>query len=254
MAAAQSESYGIARKRAAAEHALAILTGKAPAEFSLPPRPLAPMAIAVPAGLPSALLERRPDIAAAERAMAAANARIGVAQAAFFPRLNLTGAFGYESSELKDLFKWSSRSFIVGPLVGTMLSLPIFDGGARRAGVDFANAAYEEEVATYRQTVLQAFKEVEDNLADLRMIGEQARKQDEAVNAAARTARLSHIRYREGSVSYLNVIDADRSVLEQRRAAVRLVGQYARSTVNLIRALGGGWNVSDNGSVLASVR
>ncbi len=209
------------------------------------------MTIAVPAGLPSALLERRPDIAAAERAMAAANARIGVAQAAFFPRLNLTGAFGYESSELKDLFKWSSRSFIVGPLVGTMLSLPIFDGGARRAGVDFANAAYEEEVAVYRQTVLKAFKEVEDSLADLRLLDDQAKKQDEAVNASARAARLSQIQYREGSASYLNVIDADRSVLEQRRAAVRLVSERARSTVNLIRALGGGWHLSDNSAVLA---
>ncbi|AZG08893.1 efflux transporter outer membrane subunit [Pigmentiphaga sp. H8] len=241
LASARSEALDIARQRAAAEHALAILLGEAPAAFSLPARPLARLAVSVPPGLPSDLLERRPDIAAAERAMAAANARVGVARTAFFPRLELTGALGYESAQLGDLFNWSSRTFLLGPLVGTMLTLPIFDGGRREAGLQAARAAYEEEAANYRQTVLTAFKEVEDNLANLRILADQYRAQDEAVASAARAARLSQIQYREGSVSYLDVIDADRSVLQQRRVATRLDGELARSTVNLIRALGGGW-------------
>jgi multidrug efflux system outer membrane protein len=203
--------------------------------------PLGRLSIDVPAGLPSALLERRPDIAAAERAMAAANARVGVARAAWFPRLSLTGALGYESDGLGDLFKYASRSFVFGPLVGTALSLPIFDGGAREAGVNQARAAYVEDSARYRQTVLQAFREVEDNLAQLRILGEQHREQDSAVGSAERAARIARLQYREGAVSYLNVIDAERSVLQQQRLAVGLDGERARSTVNLIRALGGGW-------------
>jgi multidrug efflux system outer membrane protein len=195
----------------------------------------------VPAGLPSALLERRPDIAAAERAMAAANSRIGSAKSAFFPRLSITGALGFESGELGDLFKWSSRTFLLGPLFGTMLSMPVFDGGARRAELDRADAVYEEDVARYRQTVLNAFGEVEDNLANLRILGDQTHAQDEAVTASTRASNLSHIQYREGSISFLNVIDADRSVLLQQRVAVQLDGERARSTVNLIRAIGGGW-------------
>ncbi|HRP98250.1 MAG TPA: TolC family protein, partial [Rhodocyclaceae bacterium] len=148
LATAQSESLGVSRRRASAEHALAILLGKAPADFSLDARPLVRVAVDVPAGLPSTLLERRPDIAAAERAMAAANARIGVARAAFFPSLTLTGAAGFESGELGKLFEWSSRSFLLGPLAGTVLSLPIFDGGRRQANVERSLAVWEEEVAT----------------------------------------------------------------------------------------------------------
>ena len=241
LAAARSESLGLSRQRALAEHALAILLGKQPAEFSLPAMPLGRLSIDVPAGLPSALLERRPDIAAAERAMAAANARVGVARAAWFPRLSLTGALGYESDGLGDLFKYASRSFVFGPLVGTALSLPIFDGGAREASVNQARSAYVEDSARYRQTVLQAFREVEDNLAQLRILGEQHREQDSAVGSAERAARIARLQYREGAVSYLNVIDAERSVLQQQRLAVGLDGERARSTVNLIRALGGGW-------------
>lgn len=247
LASAQSESLGVARLRAAAEHALAILLGKTPAEFSIAPRPLQRVAVGIPAGLPSSLLERRPDIAAAERAMAAANARIGAAQAAFFPRLNITGALGYESSQLGDLFQWSSRSFLLGPLVGTMLSLPIFDGGQRQAGLDRARARYEEDVARYRQTVLSAFREVEDGLSSLRILGEQSQVQDAAVMSAARAAELAQIQYREGSVSYLDVIDADRMVLQQRRTAVQLDGQRAHAAVDLIRAIGGGWDGLEEG-------
>lgn len=244
LASARSEALGIARQRAVAEHSLAILLGQAPAAFALPAQPLARVNLQVPAGLPSALLERRPDIAAAERAMAAANARIGTARAAFFPRLSLTGALGYESAELGNLFKWSSRAFVMGPLVGTLLSLPVFDGGARQASVDQAHAVYAEEAANYQQTVLKAFKEVEDNLAHLRLLGDQTQAQDEAVQSARRAARLSQIQYREGSVSHLNVIDADRSVLQQQKTAVQLDAERARATVNLIRAIGGGWNMA----------
>ncbi|BBN88188.1 efflux transporter outer membrane subunit [Azospira sp. I09] len=241
LAGAEAEAVGVERQRAVAEHALAVLLGQAPAAFTLPPAPLGRITVRVPAGLPSALLERRPDIAAAEQAMVAANARIGSARAAFFPRLSLTGALGYESSELGDLFKWSSRAFVLGPLVGTMLSLPIFDGGARQAGVDQATAVFDEEAAKYRQSVLQAFKEVEDNLAHLRLLDRQSASQDQAVQSAARAARLSQLQYREGALSYLGVLDADRSVLQQRRAAVQLDGDRARATVALIRAIGGSW-------------
>lgn len=242
LASAQSESVGIARRRAIAEHALALLLGKTPADFSLPASPLQQVSVNIPPGLPSALLERRPDIAAAEHAMAAANARVGIARTAWFPRLNLTGALGYESSGLGNLFRWSSRSFLLGPLVGTLLTVPVFDGGAREAGLENARAAHEEEVAAYRQTVLNAFREVEDNLAGLRLLAEQTRRQDEAVRAAARAAHLSQVQYREGSVSYLDVIDADRSVLLQRRVASQLEGERARAAVGLVRALGGGWD------------
>lgn len=242
LAAAEAEVAGVARQRAVAEHALAILLGKSPASFSLPPRPIARLQVEVPTGLPSALLERRPDIAAAERSMAAANARIGAAKAAYFPRLSLTGTLGYESGRLGDLFKSASQAYVLGPLVGTLLTLPVLDGGAREAGVAQANSVYAEAVAQYRQSILQAFKEVEDNLAQLRLLNEQNAAQDRAVEAAQRAAHLSHVRYREGAISYFNVIDADRSVLQHQRTAVTLDGERARATVNLIRALGGGWS------------
>lgn len=246
LASARSEALAIARQRAAAEHGLALLTGQLPAGFALPPRPLARSAVRIPVGLPSELLERRPDIAAAERAMAAANARIGAARAAFFPRLSLTGMFGYESGELGDLSRWASRQFVVGPLVGTMLSLPVFDGGARQAGLDRAQAAYAEEAANYRQTVLRAFKEVEDNLSHLRLISEQMLAQDEAVASSRKAATLSLLQYRGGNVSHLNVIDANRSVLQQRRASVQLDAEQVRATIDLIRSIGGGWTGTGN--------
>lgn len=250
LAAAESQSLGIARQRAVAEHGLAILLGRAPADFSFPAQPLTRLAVSVPAGLPSELLERRPDIAAAERAMMAANERIGAAKSAWFPRLALTGAFGYESNELDNLFKTASQTFVFGPLIGGLLTLPVFDGGARAAGVDRANARWEEEVANYRATVLRAFKEVEDNLANLRILDAQHRAQDAAVSSAGRAAHISRVQYREGAVSYLGVIDADRSALQQQLVAVSLDGERARSVVNLIRALGGGWDGRQEASAL----
>ncbi|MGD7213449.1 TolC family protein, partial [Ralstonia pseudosolanacearum] len=182
-----------------------------------------------------------PDVAAAERAMAAANARIGVARAAFFPQLQLTGGFGFESHDIGDLLKWSSRTWLLGPLVGTALSLPIFDGGARSAGVKQARATYEENVANYREAVLVAFREVEDNLSDLRLLADQSKVQDDAVRASTRAAQLSRTRYNAGSVNYLDVIDAERNMLSTQRVAMQLAGGRVNATVGLVKALGGGW-------------
>ncbi|MBA4743514.1 MAG: efflux transporter outer membrane subunit, partial [Azoarcus sp.] len=242
LATAQSESLAVARRRTLAEHALALLLGKTPAEFRLAPDPLLRVAVRVPAGVPSELLERRPDIAAAERAMAAANARIGAARAAFFPSLVLTGAAGYESASLGDLLDWSSRAFVLGPVAGTIASLPIFDGGRRQANLDRSRAQWEEEVANYRQTVLTAFREVEDHLASLDLLDRRTAAQNEAVTAARRAATLSRIQYREGDVGYLDVIEAERNVLQQQRVAVQIDAERARSVVGLIRATGGSWD------------
>jgi multidrug efflux system outer membrane protein len=238
---AQSDHMTLERQRAAAEHSLAVLLGLAPADFNVAADPIVPVVVQIPPGLPSALLERRPDITAAERAMAAENARIGVARAAFFPSLTLTGAAGYESSNLSNLFQWSSRTFLLGPLAGTALTLPIFDGGARSANLARERAKYEEAVADYRQQVLVAFQEVEDNLANLRVLDGQTRVQDNAVKASARAAELTRDQYEDGSVDYQSVIETERTVLAARRLAVQLEGARAVSTVNLIRALGGGW-------------
>jgi multidrug efflux system outer membrane protein len=252
LATARSDEMGVARLRAASEHSLAVLLGEAPAAFSVAANPLQPVNIVIPPGLPSALLERRPDITAAEEAMGAANARIGVAKAAFFPSLTLTGAGGFESATLGDLFRWSSRTFLLGPLSGTALALPIFDGGARRGRLANARAVYEEDVANYRQQVLVAFQEVEDNLANLRILDDQTKAQGEAVSASGRAAQLSRNQYTEGSVSYLDVIDADRTALQAQRASVQLAGAQAVSTVNLIRALGGGWQATPPVSVAST--
>lgn len=246
LAATRAERVALQRQRALAEHALALLLGKAPADFDLPAvGPTAgqgPLRLTVPAGLPSALLERRPDIAAAERAMAAENARIGVARAAFFPSLSLTGGVGYESSALGHLSNWSQRTFLLGPLAGTALSLPIFDGGRRDADLAQARALYAERVAQYRQTVLAAFREVEDGLASLRTLDEQAVLQQGAAKASSRAADLARARYRDGDADYLNVIDAEGSSLQQARQVLRVEGERARNTVELMRALGGGWD------------
>ncbi|WP_246793635.1 efflux transporter outer membrane subunit [Burkholderia perseverans] len=241
LASAQADAVGVARRRAASEHALAILLGKAPADFGFKEAPIVPVTLKIPPGLPSALLERRPDVAAAERAMAAANARIGLAKSAYFPKLNISGAFGYEASTLGDLFMWSSRTFLLGPFAGTALTLPLFDGGRRSAGVQQARASYEEQVANYRQQVLVAFREVEDNLSDLRLLDDQIRAQGDAVSASQRAAKLSRTQYQEGQIAYLDVIDSERTVLQSQLQANQLTGAQAVSTVNLIRALGGGW-------------
>jgi multidrug efflux system outer membrane protein len=241
LAVVQAEQESVQRLRARQDHALAVLLGQAPAQFTLEPAPLAAHKVTVPAGLPSELLERRPDIARAQRQLAAASARIGAAKAAFFPRLVLTGFGGYESDELGDLFKWSSRSWVLGPLIGTALSLPILDGGRNKANLARADAEYEALVANYRQQVLVGFQEVEDNLSALRTLDRQLAFQAAAVESAQRAAHLAEVRYKNGSASYFEVIDAQRTSLATERAQSRSLGQRALASVGLIRALGGGW-------------
>lgn len=238
----RSDYMTVARERAASEHRLAVLVGKAPADFNLAASPIIPVDIAIPPGLPSSLLQRRPDVAAAERTMAAANARIGVARAAYFPSLNLTAEGGYESSSLNNLFKLSNRAFLLGPLVGTPLFMTLFDGGQRRGNLENAKAKYQEDVALYRQQVLHAFQEVEDGLTNVQILRDQTRVEDSAVDASARAARLSRTQYEEGQVAYIDVLDTERTLLQARRQAIQLRGAQAVSTVQLIRALGGGWS------------
>jgi multidrug efflux system outer membrane protein len=238
-ATAESDAIGVERQRAVAEHALAVLLGRAPAGFDFGVNPLLDVANmpSVPAGLTSTLLERRPDIAAATQQLIAANARIGVAKAARFPALALTGQGGVESFQLSDLFKWSSTTW----LIGAVMSLPIVDGGRNKANIVRAEAATEESVATYRQRVLVAFGEVEDSLVGLRTLDGQARATDEAVASARRAADLAEKRYRAGQTGYLESIDAQRELLAVQRQAVQLRGSRANATVTLIRSLGGGW-------------
>ncbi|QET04611.1 MULTISPECIES: efflux transporter outer membrane subunit [Cupriavidus] len=238
---ARADLAATERRRANQEHGLAVLTGLAPAQFALTPRPLQLTPLSVPAGLPSELLERRPDIAQAERQMAAANARIGVARAAFFPRISLSAFFGFESSNFADLFKYSSRAWAIGPLVGSTLAQTVFDGGRNSANLAGARAAHEESVATYRQTVLTAFREVEDSLADVRWLSQQNAALDTAIAGAKRAQRISRSRYDAGAVDYLTVIDADRTVLQSQRDANTVAGLRASATVSLVRSLGGGW-------------
>ncbi|HEY3073607.1 MAG TPA: efflux transporter outer membrane subunit [Burkholderiales bacterium] len=238
----RSDAIELERRRARLEHALAVLLGKAPASFSLSPAPLVTALPVIPAGLPSTLLERRPDIAAASRSMAAANARIGVAKAAFFPVLNLTAQAGYESGQLADLFQWSSRTWALGPLVGTMLTAPIIDGGRNRANLDRSYGALEEAVAGYRQQVLVAFAEVEDNLVDVRTLDERGQATRAAAGSGSRALAIAQSRYRGGATGYLDVIDAQRSLLAVQRLDTQIRGARASSTVALIRALGGGWD------------
>lgn len=239
--AARAEQLAVTRQYALTLHALAALLGKPAAAFTFEARPLDSVALRLPAGLPSSLLERRPDIAAAERAMAAENARIGVARAAFFPALSLTGALGYESAELGNLSNWSQRTFLLGPLVGTALSMPVFDGGRRKADAARASAAYDERVAQYRKTVLQAFREVEDALVSMRTLDERVAHQRGAEQASSRVAVSMKARFDEGDTDYLALVDAERTLLRSRQTLIQSEGERARATVDLVRALGGGW-------------
>lgn len=235
----RADAIALERQRAQLEHALSVLLGRPASAFTLPGNPLTDMVAVpgIPAGLPSALLERRPDIAAAQRAMMAANARIGVARSAVFPALRLTGAGGYQSEDLSDLFQWSSRTW----LIGALMSLPIIDGGRNRNNILRSEAALEESVAGYRQSVLAAFAEVEDNLAGLRTLAGQAQAIDDAVATARRSTELANKLYAAGRSSYLEVLDAQRNLAAVERIAVQLRGSRATTTVALVRALGGGW-------------
>jgi multidrug efflux system outer membrane protein len=232
---AEAQVPALELTRAQFEHALAVLTGQAATTFWLIEAPLETEPPVIPAELPSALLERRPDIAAAERRMAAANAGIGVAKAAFFPTVRFNGLAGFQSIDAGTLFNWPSRFWGVGP----SLTLPLFEGGQRNANLRSARAGYEEDVARYRQTVLTAFAEVEDNLAAQRLLAEQLERERAAWQSASKQLEISDIRYRGGLVSYLSVAIAQTAALERERAVARARGQQWVATVALIKSLGG---------------
>jgi len=236
----RAQAIDVGVLRAQYEHALATLIGKPAGSFSLPPLPLRTPPPAIPAGVPSELLERRPDIASAERLMAAANARIGVAKGAYYPLLNLTAAGGFESGAITTLFSGPSALWAVG---GSAL-LTLFDGGRRRAASDQAIAAYDQTVAFYRETVLTSFQQVEDNLAALRILEEEAQTQNEAVVAAHKYLELSITRYKGGVTSYLEVTTAQSAALADEVTAVNILGRRMVAAVQLVRALGGGWDSS----------
>lgn len=237
-------------QRTQLEHAIAILTGRAPAEVSIPARPAGDLGLAlpeVPGALPSQLLERRPDIAAAERRAAAANASIGVAQSAYYPNLLLSAASGFTHTGFSQWLTAPSRIWSLG----AALAATIFDGGARRAQSDAAVAAYDATTAQYKRTVLAGLQEVEDNLAALRILGEERNVQDAAVRSAGVAARASLAQYRAGTATYLSVVTSQSALLNNQRTAVQLLGRQLIANAALVKALGGGWNAAALADVVA---
>ncbi|HMC28206.1 MAG TPA: efflux transporter outer membrane subunit, partial [Verrucomicrobiae bacterium] len=213
---------------------------KSASSFSIPVEPLKTPPLAVPFGIPSKLLERRPDIAATERRVAEANAQIGVARAAYFPAITLSGSAGFQGSSVAGLS--ASPTFIWS--IGAALAQTVFDAGRRRAVTEQSWANYQRTVANYRQTVLTAFQEVEDNLSSLRLLSQELQQQDAAVKSSQRYLTLATDRYRLGIDSYLNIITAQTTLLGNQRTAVNLRMQQMIATVQLIKALGGGWDLS----------
>jgi len=236
----QAQALDAGVQRAQLEHAIAVLLGKAPADFSIAPEAVATTFPPIPPGLPSELLERRPDIAAAERRTAAANAQVGVAEAAFFPSLTLSATGGFQSSVLSQLFSLPSRYWSLGPA----LAQTLFDAGLRRAQTAQAMATYDENVANYRQTVLAGFQEVEDNLAALRILEQEALVQDDAVKSARESLTITLNQYRAGTANYLAVVVAQATALSNERAALAILGRRLTASVTLIKALGGGWDAA----------
>lgn len=237
---AQAAAIDLGAQRAQLEHAIAVLVGKAASSFSLPPAPLAIKIPDIPIDLPSDLLERRPDVGASERLVAAANAGIGVAKSAYFPALTLSGAVGYQGSSWSHLFSVADRVWSAGPA----LALTLFDAGARRAATNQAIANYDASVAAYRQNVLAAFQDVEDNLASLRVLSDELTVQDEAAKAADESEAIALNQYKSGLVSYLNVVVAQTTALANERASLSVRGRQLASSVGLIKSLGGGWDHS----------
>jgi len=237
---AQAPALNLGVARAQFEHAIAVLIGTPPPAFSVPVRPMTTAAPPVPIGVPSLLLERRPDIAATERNMAAANAQIGIAYAAYYPALTLSAAGGFESSTLQQLLSWPSRFWSIG---GT-LSETLFDAGLRRATVDQFIATYNAAVAGYRQTVLTAFQQVEDNLAAVRILSQQVQKLRQAVNSAETYLKLEMGRYETGIDPYLDVVIAQTTLLNNQQALINSQVAQMTACVQLIAALGGGWDKS----------
>ncbi len=236
----RAQLVDLAVQRAQFEHAIAILIGQAPSAVSLPNGPIKAPPPPVPVGIPSALLERRPDIASSERMVAAANEQIGIARVAFYPSLTISASGGLETSTFVDWFTWPSRFWSVGP----QLAQTLFEGGRRRALVDQAEAAYDVTVANYRQTVLTAFQQVEDNLAALRILEHEADVEDRAVRAAEESLTIATAQYTGGIVSYLQVITSQAIALGDERTAVAILTRRMSASVLLIQALGGSWDAS----------
>src|SRR5882757_2224732 len=233
----QAQLPAVVLQRTQFEHALALLVGQPASTFHVSEHALSAAPPLIPPGLPSALLERRPDISAAERRMAAANASIGVAKAAFFPTVQLNGLAGFESINAGTLFNWSSRLWAVGPSI----TLPIFEGGRLRAGLEFSKATYDEMVATYRQTVLSAFSDVEDSLAAQTLLANQYEAESDALVAARKQLEIVNNQYRDGLITYLEVATAESTVLNVEFSTTQLRGQQLVAAVTLVKALGGGW-------------
>lgn len=238
--AAQAQDTNLGILRAQYEHAIAVLIGEPASSFSLAAATGRANPPAIPVGLPSELLERRPDIASAERAMAQANAQIGVAKAAYYPNLVLGAAGGFGSSSITDWFTWPSRFWSVGPT----LAETIFDAGLRSATMQQYRAIYDQTVANYRQTVLTSFQQVEDNLAALRLLSQDIQQQDAAVDAASRSLEEATARYKAGLDPYLNVISAQTILLNDQQTVVTFRMQQMVASVQLIKALGGGWDAT----------
>jgi NodT family efflux transporter outer membrane factor (OMF) lipoprotein len=240
LAEAQAQLADVQSARALTEHAIASLVGKPASSFAVAPQPVSLDLINIPAGLPSELLQRRPDIAAAERRVAAANSQIGVAKAAFFPSISLQAEGGYQNTGIPGLFTAPNLFWSVGP--STVLTL--FDGGARRAQVDLTKAKWSQATDDYRAQVLKAFQEVEDSLAQLHYLTDESQAEQLAVSKAGQAERLSLNRYEQGAVSYLDVFTAQTTALRVRKTAIDLNTRRLQANIHLIEALGGGWTQS----------
>jgi len=238
---ARAQTIDLGVTRAQLEHAIATLVGSPAGDFSLAPVPLDAAPPDIPTGVPSEVLERRPDVAAAERDAAAANAQIGVAEAAYYPTVSLGASGGFTSSHVQDWLTWPSRVWSFGPSV----TETVFDGGKRGALTKQARAAYDERVAVYRKSVLAAFQDVEDQLAAARLLEEEGRRQESAVAAAVRAVRIATDQYKAGTISYLDVVTVQAAALANQRTAIDVLGRRMVASVLLVEALGGGWSAED---------
>ena len=240
VATTESDALALDRQRAALEHALAVLVGASASQFSVETTVWSASLPVIPANVPGTVLARRPDVSAALSSLLAAQQRLGVAKTAFFPNITLTAQGGYAATDIADLLEWSARSWGIGAL----LSLPVFDGGKRDAGVQTAKALQDFAMAGYRQQILVAFQDVEDQLSALSLLAAQSEAQDRAVASSSRATALSNSRYRNGFIGQLDLLDAQRSELANRRQAVQVKSAQYQATVGLIRALGGSWSTA----------
>lgn len=243
LASTEAEAAALSNRYSAVQNVLAVLVGEPASSFQIPPMAAALSAEppVIPAGLPSQLLERRPDVASAERALTGANARIGVAKGAFFPAISLTGGAGWASADIDRLTNSNSRLWSIGPT----LYLPVFQGGRNKANLERSRAAYDEAVAVYRQKLLIAFREVQDALTATRLLAEQSTAQNRALASARRAGELAQKRYDSGFVNLLEVLDAQRTVLSTERTSAQLAAQRLNNSVALVKAIGGDWSSGD---------